>query len=299
MSEIRNRLKELNPDLFGMRQPSIKHEVVIVGRRDRDTKEVTYLLRSKPSKGAIAANFKAVNFLHAAFKPIGSIITDANGTRSFSGPKKARVGNIFQPTQPDLYQYVKESLYEMKEDGEGKIKPILLDEKEGTYKKAGFDAEGRPQVRLRDTVFGARIVMNTDLYVPHNTDPESGLSVPLTANTRNPKTGKYEPQEVVRGIFEFFADDDDLDKLLETCAKHWTKNVEPWVTAKIETKTIQGNKVITEVKEAAMTGEEDFIIDEYGNGVDNTGDIIFSPKELAALGVTAAEGETIKLKRTA
>jgi hypothetical protein len=298
MSEIRNRLKELNPDLFSMRQPSIEHEVTIIGRRDKDSKSINYLLKTKPNAQAIAAKVKATQFFHAAYKPVGTIKVEADGKRSFSGPKKARVGNVFQPTQPDLFQYIRESIYEkeMKEDENGK--PLLSMLPEGkTWVKAGFDGANRPQIKLRDTVYGNRIVFYTDLYVPHNVDPETGESNALTANTRNPKTGKYEPKEVVMGVYEFFADDDDMDRLLEVCTRLWQKNVEPWITEKTVTTTTKGSEVKTTIKEAEVTGMEDFIIDEFGNAIDDTGDIIYSKKQLAAQGITAEEGETVKLKR--
>ena len=294
--DIRTRLKELNPDLFSGKQPSAEHEVLIIGRRE-EKKGINYLLVTEPSDAAIAAKFKPVRFFHAAFKPTGSVKTDTNGKRSFSGMKKARVGNIFQPTQPDLYQYIREAIYKQEEDENGKPKFILLDEKDGTYKKAGFDALNRPQIRLRDTVFGSRVVIITDLYTPHSVDPETGMSVPLVANTRNPKTGKYEPKEVVMGSYEFFADDDDLGNLLEVCARHWTKNVEPWIKETVEVKTTKGSTVKTEIVEPTMTGTEDFIIDENLNAVDDLGDIQYSKKKLIEMGITPVEGETVKLKR--
>jgi hypothetical protein len=304
MADIRDRLKELNPDLFSMTQPSVEHEVVLVGRRDKiNPKQIDYLLKTKPTALAIAAKIKPSDYIHATLKPLGTIKENTIGGRSFSGPKKARALVIFQTRQPDLYQFLKEGIYESYEDDKGKTKWKLVDATVGTWKEAGFDAKKNPQIKLRDTVFGRKITFMCDPYTPHSVN-ENGEIQALTATTRDPKTGKYEDTEVVIGSYEFFADDDDLGKLLEVCARHYSKDIEPWlVESSVDTKVVtKGGTTTTKtvIKAPKFTGVEDYIIDADGNATDDQGTIVMSKEDLEELGHTGlAEGDTVKLQKVA
>lgn len=282
MPNVKDVLKELNPELFGMRQPSKEHEMFLVGRKEtknkdgKNTFEIIYLLKSKPNAAAAAAGIKVQDFIHAAFKPIGTITTASDGRRSFQGPKKARTGVVFLNTQPDLYNFIKEGL----ELGEGD---------DLGYKKAGFDAQKRPMIKMRDTVFGLKVGFNTPLYNPHSMSAEGKLE-PLVATTFDPKTGKYAKKKVVIGYYEFFADDDDLDKLLEVCARHYSKHIEPHLTEKVTTVTEKGGEKNIKVVEEKMTppaNEAEIIFDADGNSVDENGDVLETAEDLAARGIVA------------
>jgi len=293
MSNVKTRLLHLNPELFSMRQPSKEHEIIVVGRKEKEKEgnnfKIIYDLRSKPNAAATAAKVLPQSFIHAAFKPVGTILIDEDGKRSFKGPKKARSGVVFQNTQPDLYHFLRQCLYD--NDGMGKE---LLPEGD-TYKKAGMDAQKRPCVKLRDTMWGLKVTFNCDLYTPHTMTPE-GKSEPLMAVTFDPATGRYLKKKVVVGSYQFFADEDDLDNLLEVCARHYQKNVFPYVTEKVTTTTEKAGKVVTEIKEEEITGMEDYIIDADGNAVDENGDIVKTAEELGEMGLSPNEGDTVKLK---
>jgi hypothetical protein len=281
-------LISLNTELFGVRQPSTEHEIYLVGRKDTVGAEgakktiALYLLKSKPNTKAKAAGIKVQNFLHAAMKPVGMINTDESGKRSFAGPKKARTSIIFQNTQPDLYNFIKEGIFkESKDETTGKVTYVLSDESEGAYTKAGYDAQNRPMLKIRDTVFGKKISFNTENYNPHSMTEEGNLEG-LKATTFNPKTGKYEKKLVTIGVYEFFADDDDLDKLLETCARHYAKHVAPFVTEKKTIVTEKGNTITKEVVEPEITGPDEPMYDDEGNQVDDEGKVLKTKEELDA-----------------
>ena len=244
MSQLRQRILELNPELFSMRQPSKEHDVFVVGRKkDKDgTVTTEYLLRSKPSEAAKKAGIKASELIHAAFMPTGSIKTGEDGKRSYQGPKKARVGVVFLNTQPNLYNFLKEGLEEGKDIG---------------FKEAGTDSRKRPMVKMRDTVYGLKITFLTDLYNPHQLDPAgSGKIVPLESTVFKPATGEYKKEKTIMGSYTFFADDDDLDNLLEICTRHYQKNVAPYVTEKTTVIKEKGQRKVVEVKEEEITGPE-------------------------------------------
>ena len=164
---VKEILTALNADLFSMTQPSKEHEMLVVGRKEKDAADATkfainYLLKSKPNAAAIAAGIKKQDFIHAAFKPVGTVTKDDTGKRSFKGQKKARTSVIFLNTQPDLYNFIKEGL----ELGEGE---------DAGYLKAGFDAQKRPMIKMRDTVWGRKIGFNTPLYNPHSMSAEGKM----------------------------------------------------------------------------------------------------------------------------
>lgn len=280
MSNVKQTLLEMNADLFSMRQPSKDHDIFVVGRKEKDPNDPTkfkinYLLRSKPNKLAVAANIKPQDFIHASFKPVGTII-ESEGRKSYKGPKKAKTGVVFLNTQPDLYNFIKQSI----EEGEGK-----------GYTLAGFDAQKRPMIKLVNGTWGLKVGFNTPLYTPHSLDSE-GNPVALRATSYNPKTGKYTPEKVVIGYYEFFADEDDLDKLLEICARHYSKNVEPHLAERTTTIKEKGNEKTVKVEEEKITAPvsaENIIFDEEGNSVDENGEVLETAEDLLARGIEKPE----------
>jgi hypothetical protein len=272
-------LVQMNAELFGMRQPSKEHEMFVVGRRqkkadDATKTEIVYQLKSSPNAAAIAAKIGVQDFIHAAFKPLGSITVNAEGRRSFKGPKKAKTSVIFLNSQPDLYNYIREGI----EMGDMTDKDGKVINEQGGYKKAGFDSQKRPMIKLMDTVWGLKVGFNTPLYQPHSMNKQGKL-VPLTATTLDPKTGKYSPKAVIIGYYEFFADDDDLDKLLEVCARQYEKHVKPYLKETVTTVTEKGNSKEVTVKDPeinAPVGE----INEDGDLVDDQGVILKTAAEI-------------------
>lgn len=268
MSETKKLLKELNADLFSMRQPSKEHEMFVVGRKKKDPADnkkftIEYNLKSEPKAAAKAAGIKPQDFIHAAFKPVGAITIGSEGKRSFSGPKKARTSVIFLNTQPDLFNFIKEGVDEGEDKG---------------FSKSGFDAQKRPMIKMRDTVYGLKIGFNVPSYTPHNMN-EEGKMKPLTAVSYDPEKGKYLARKVVVGYYEFFADDDDLDKLLEVCARHYDKNIKPYLTERVTTVTEKGGTKLIEVKEEELNQPQG-ILDDDGNLVDEDGNILKTADEL-------------------
>jgi hypothetical protein len=308
MSEIRKRLLDLNPDLFGSPQAPVENEVILVGRIIGST--TIFLLKSEPNSIAQKAKIPIGNFLHLVTKPTGTITVNADGSETYGGPKKGRAYNVFQTAAPETYNFIRRSVFdEVKDVNTGKTNWVLKAKNDtnpelspwlpGGTMSVGNDNKECPIIILRNKLFGRKVVFNYDLYTPHFYNTE-GLPEPLKAKTKMPKTGTYEMQNVVMGSFEFFADPDDLGNLLEVCAKYVQKNIEPWLTGSQTITNKVGSTVTTTIKEAALTGMEDFIIDEYLNAVDDTMDVIASKKQLEASGIdvtTIKEGDMIKLDR--
>jgi len=255
MSTTKSILQTMNPTLFNFRQPSILHDIYVVGIRttNPETKVQTtnFVQTSKPSAEAIAAGVKPSDYIHTSFKPVGSIkIDEQSGEETFSGPKKAQIGVVFQTAQPDLFNFLKRAIDEGKDKGyiENGIVQIT-DPKTGKVWK-------RPQILLKRKLFGKIIAMNVPEYTPHNMGAD-GKPHALAPTTLDPLTGRYGHKEVVSGSIKFFADDDDLDLLEEAAAKIVDKRVRPWVKDK-KTLIIEdsfGNKRV-EVKEAELSSDE-------------------------------------------
>ena len=255
MSTTKAVLLALNASLFAFRQPSILHDIYVVGVRQPDpadnTKKITvFIQKSKPNEAALKAGVKSSDFIHTSFKPVGTIKVDADSSEeTFSGPKKSQVGVTFQSAQPDLFNFIKDAID--KGEGEGYVKNgevQMTDPKTGkTFK--------RPQIRIKKKLFGRIIAMNVPEYTPHNMGAD-GKFYPLAPTTLDPTTGKYGKKEVTMGSIKFFADDDDLDLLEEAAARLVDKRVRPWVKDK-KTLVVEdsfGNKRV-EVTEPKITGE--------------------------------------------
>ena len=255
MSTTKKVLLALNPSLFQFRQPSVLHDIYVVGIRQADpadnTKKITvFVQKSKPNPAAVAAGVKPSEFLHTSFKPAGTIKTDdASGEETFSGPKKAQVGVTFQSAQPDLYNFIVKAI----ELGEG-VGYVKNGEVQMTDELTGKTFK-RPQILLKRKMFGKIIAMNTPEYTP-TTMGADGKFHALSPITLDPTTGKYTKKDVTMGSIKFFADDDDLDLLEEAAARLVDKRVRPWVKDK-KTLTVEdafGNKKVT-VTEPINTGE--------------------------------------------
>lgn len=266
MSTTKDVLVKMNQNLFAFRQPSVLHDIYVVGIRKNDPKDNTikvlsYIQKSAPNAAAKAAGVKESEFIHTSFKPTGTIkIDEASGDETFCGPKKNQVGVTFASAQPLLFNFIKKAL----DDGEG-VGYTLEGEVQMTDSKSGKTFK-RPQIKLNKKLFGRIISLNVPEYTPHNMGTDGKFSS-LAPVTLDPTTGKYSRKEVVTGSIKFFADDDDLDLLEEAAARIVDKRVRPWVKDK-KTLIIDdglGNTRI-EVKEPLITGDtpetDDVIIDE-------------------------------------
>lgn len=221
----------MNPSLFAFRQPSVLHDIYVVGIKQPDpqdnTKKITvFIQKSKPNAAAAAAGVKPSDFIHTSFKPTGTIKVDENsGEETFSGPKKAQIGVTFQSAQPDLFIFINKAL----ELGEG-VGYVKNGEVQMTDGLTGKTFK-RPQILLKRKIFGKIISMNVPEYTP-TTMGADGKFHALNPVTLNPVSGKYERKEVTMGSIKFFADDDDLDLLEEAAARLVDKRVRPWVKDK-------------------------------------------------------------------
>lgn len=223
-------LEEMNTGLFSFRQPAIKHDIYITGIRqpnpNDNTKKITvFIQKSKPNEAAKAAGVKVSEFLHASFKPSGTIKVDDENELTFSGPKKSQVGVVFQSAQPDLYNFLVKAIEEGEGTGYEKSGEVqMTDPLTGkTFK--------RPQIKLKRKMFGKIISLNVPSYNPTSmgADGKFHKLSPVTLNTEN---GKYEKKPVTVGLIKFFADDDDLDALAEASARLVDKRVKPFAVDK-------------------------------------------------------------------
>lgn len=273
MSTTKAVLLALNSSLFAFRQPSVLHDIYVVGVKvpdpnDNTKKIVQYVQKSKPNAAAIEAGIKSSDFIHTSFKPTGSIkIDEASGEEAFSGPKKSQVGVTFQSAQPDLFNFIKKAI----EAGEG-AGYVMNGEVQMTDPKTGKTFK-RPQILLKKKIFGKIIAMNVPEYTPHNVGADGKFHA-LAPISLDPVTGKYIKKEVTMGSIKFFADDDDLDLLEEAAARIVDKRVRPFVKDK-KTLVVEdafGNKRV-EVKEPVNTGanpeNEEEAAENLANGDDD------------------------------
>lgn len=257
MSTTKEILIAKNPSLFAFRQPSVLHDIYVVGVKEPDPndntkKVVNYIQKSKPNAAAVAAGIKASEYIHTSFKPTGTIkVDEESGEETFSGPKKSQVGVVFQSAQPDLFNFIKGAIEKGLDAGyvaNGDVQ--MTDPTSGkTFK--------RPQIKLKKKLFGRIVAMNVPEYTPHNMGADGKFRA-LSPVTLDPATGKYGKKEVIMGSIKFFADDDDLDLLEDAAARIVDKRVRPFVKdKKALTVTNEFGNKRTEVTEPILTGNEE------------------------------------------
>jgi hypothetical protein len=230
MSNTKKILKEMNTGMFGFRQPSILHDIYVTGIREPDPNDntkriIVFVQTSKPNEKAKKAGINESTFIHASFKPVGTIkTTDESGREfTFSGPEKSHTEFISQSTRSDLFNFLKQAIEKGEDIGytkNGEVK-VTYTATDKTYK--------RPQFKLKRKLFGKIISLNVPPFIPHVMD-EDGEFKPFTPITLDPLTGKYERKPLIRSTIKFFADDDELDLLEELATKIFDKRVRPWVT---------------------------------------------------------------------
>jgi hypothetical protein len=247
MSQTKKILEDMNPGLFiPGSQVAVPHSVIVSEDKARAVKndkgEVIEHRFVKTSDRDIPGMPKS-KYLRASFKKAGEQVQVAldNGEtrRAFRGSKRAQAGNIFKNQQPNLFNLLADELREKK------------------YTKAGTDNDGNAMVEADLLVYGKKISVNVPTYIPQETD-ENGKRKGLTATKFDPKTGQYvENATVHMGVYEFFADEDDLDKLLEVAARLVDRHVIPYVTEKITTTVEKPGEVSVKTEEAALSTNEE------------------------------------------
>jgi hypothetical protein len=267
MSTLKEQLLKDNADLFSMRQPSTLHDIFVTGKRVKDTEgdgtHIIYVQKTRPNEAAKAAKVAVQDYIHASMKPVGAIKQvegEEDGIVAFSGPKKAQAGVVFRTSQPDLFAFIEMAI----EKGE-----ISDKNPNGGWVKSGFDAKKRPVIKLKNKLFGRKVIFNTPLYTPHSPD-DKGKMQPLSPTTYDPLTGKYGNKKVVIGVYRFFADDDDLDMLLEICARHTQKHVVPFLSDKTTIVTEKGGKKTVEIKEEQLAEANEDVPEEDLTGDNET-----------------------------
>jgi hypothetical protein len=165
---------------------------------------------------------------------------------------------IFQSAQPDLFNFIKKAIdageyHETDNPNGGYVQNgevQMTDNKDKDRKTFK-----RPQIKLRRKMFGRIIALNVPLYEPHTPDA-TGKMIPLSPLTLNPATGKYINKPVQKGSIRFFADDDDLDLLLDAAAKHVDKQVRPFVVKKkANTESDDWGDIIIKTDEGSLQDE--------------------------------------------
>jgi hypothetical protein len=282
MPTIKQILRDENPQMFDERQASLMHEIYIVGLRKKNaegknTSIIEYLQKSKPNTAASAAGIKSMAYVHSAMLPVGTMVVLEDGTLVMGGPKSPQVDVIFQSNSPLQYQFIKDAIEKglviTEAEAEKKNaeiatfnanraegvpeRKLVVANPQGGYFNAGFDKLDRPIIKLRNKLFGRIIAINVPAYTPHSMN-EVGKMVPLAPTTYDPATGKYTTKPVTMSSLKFFADDDDLDLLLEVCARQVSKRVLPFIAKKITVteEDATGSKKVT-VKEPELEGNEE------------------------------------------
>jgi hypothetical protein len=262
--EALDMLKKANPDLFANTQCAEAFVIYLAGRnekkRDKVTgvidpngaEELSYLLTSRPSAGALATGkIFITDYFNASFEPVKTIEVK-DGIKIFGGVKKPQTGVVFSNDQTQLFNFIKEA----------------LETKDG-YTPAGIDAKKNPLIRLKAGVMGKIITMNVPPYVPHQWVDDKPQ--PLVATRRNQKDGSYYEQEVIMTDLTFFADVTDLRRLETVAVAAYENQVQPHVIDADFVLTVPGGN---EGKKVEILDKEKPVMEP--SGVDgffrNTGD---------------------------
>jgi hypothetical protein len=273
---LKDLLRKMNKALFENRQPSVIHEIYVTGARKKNTEgkvTIAWLQTSNPNAKAAKAGVEKSKFIHASFKPVGTvksflkvnidaeIIDDFGSSSVLSGPKQPQIGNVFLSNQPTLYNMIKTCIergeYRKEATGEGENKKEA--NPEGGYIHAWTDKKGRPVIKIRDKIFGRIVVVDVPEYRPTSVNAQGDLE-PLAPKTYDPETQEYTSKNATMSVIKFFADDDDLDALAETAAKVAKKKVVPFMVEKMEFSketSVGDEKVTVETSDNATADPDD------------------------------------------
>jgi len=245
-------IKDLNPNLFpksGELPGVIPYEVILVSRKITKVDEKgnkltfeTFKHTTNPSQEAIDAGIKKDNYFRAFMVPAGltKVVTNETTnetTVTIRSKKKAPPHNIFKNTQTLLYDEIEKVLREYEEDTPISERANFLKNNglfiaQGTT-RGDFETGENKQKKYKINglaILGLLIAMNVPKYAVHRINAK-GEIVPLTSTRRDSKGNYHKDQPVHLSIYRFWADEDDIEELAETCTRHYENNVKDFEVA--------------------------------------------------------------------
>lgn len=262
-------LKELNPRLFEGEIAPERFVAILIGEEkeivdgDKKVKKIKLRLRTKPSDAAKAAGVTSQAYYRVMMESHGLIKINDNGEMEVRTKKKPYPHMVFANTQVSMY-----SLFDkIVEDWNN---ADTQEKKDAILAPMGRTSEGNPRFKvLKLVLWGKQLTINVPKYVPQMRGAD-GTDVPFQALKRNPKTGEYKKENVTRSVFEFWADEEDLEKLESVTEKMYENQIEPNLVETVTTIKQKGNKVTQEKVEPKVTLDEEDL--EGNEGVATDGD---------------------------
>lgn len=232
--DIQRNLMDLNPTIFDGTLAPEDYRIRLIGEitegKNAEGKSIKVRNFFK-TPARTPEGMAAGKFLTAEITPLGqiktAITTDKNGVKteitSFRGLTKAKVVNIFETSQKEVYDYLAESVGNQSEHGW--IPKTKADyEANGLWDSMLTNSDGKPTVGLPKAVSGKWVTINCPAYHPQKIDA-NGIATPLMANHIDRKTGSWEKKPAINSSFSFFVFDVEMDNLLARAMKEYARTV--------------------------------------------------------------------------
>ena len=232
--DIQRMLLDLNPAIFDGTLAPEDYKIRLVGEfiEGKNSEGKTVKLRNfflKPSR--VPEGMPEGNYITAEITPLGQLktveTTDKAGKAltitSFRGLTKAKVINIFESSQREVYDYLAESVGIPTDKGWAP-KDKAAFEADGLWGLMLTNGQGSPTVGLPKSISGKWITINCPAYHPQTFD-NNGIARPLMANHIDRKTGQYTKKPAVNSSFSFFVFEVEMDNILARAMKEYSRTV--------------------------------------------------------------------------
>lgn len=230
--QIRDYLMEKNAHVFENPLAPEAHDVIVTGKmlKKGDDWVPRFIQKSVPNEAAKNVGIEAGRYIRASVKKHVDL------TSGFRGSKKPVAANIFESAQPEMFLYYRDLIME------GGTNFKELNQGRGVDKPTKADL---PIIKMNVPVYGKIVTILVPNYKPQVTD-ENGNRKALEAGRYNHYTKSYEKDEVTMDTLTFFADEDDLERLMSVATKLFQSQVEPYAVGDVIESTVIGNKVVDE-----------------------------------------------------
>lgn len=248
-AQIRAKLRELNPDLFGTgKQPIVeqKTKFLLIGKYNKDAagnKLAQFTQLSVLSDEAKKANpnLRPSRYFRVTTTDYTKPVTDIN--EGIRPGRKAWANNIFESQNPELYTEI--------------LRLLLLDKKETDPNKKFFeelpdDREGNPVLRLKTPVWGAFI----PVQVPGHYVLDAKTGKKLVASARDISTNSFGPaRPVIMREMRLFLYGFQFASVEAIAMAQYQKTVEPMLAEEVTYKLNTAGDIV-EQKPANNTAGE-------------------------------------------
>lgn len=232
--DIQRMLLDLNPSIFDGTLAPEDYKIRLVGEftegRNSEGKAVKlrnfFLTPSRRPEGMPEGNY-----MTAEITPLEQLKTSTTTDKagkplmitSFRGLTKAKVVNIFETSQNEVYNYLAEAVGTPSDNG-WVPKDKAAFEADGLWPFMLTNSNGNPTVGLPKAISGKWITVNCPAYHPQVIDA-NGVARPLIANHIDRKTGEYAKRPAVNSSFSFFVFEVEMDNILARAMKEYSRSV--------------------------------------------------------------------------